>query len=145
MQHDEQGDTHGRPHHLGRRGCARELLCRTAGLLLQAEVEAMDHHQAQPVERHRDRQQQRVGVRRDPADHQVRDEADDQRHGRVGDEARGHVAVARRLDRGLGGDDEQHREGEQEQLGIAPGRQPQGAGDGVIATGLHGPSGRQVG
>ena len=56
---------------------ARGLRC--SAPVGQSEVQAVDHHQAEAVEQHRDRQQQRVGVRRHPADDQVGDEADDER------------------------------------------------------------------
>ena len=65
---------------------AAKLVPRVLGLQLEAEVEAVDHHQPEPVEQHGDRQQQRVGVGRDAADHQVRDQADADRHGGVGDQ-----------------------------------------------------------
>jgi hypothetical protein len=42
------------------------------------EVEAVDHHQAEPVEQGRDGQQQGVGIRRLPPQHQVEEQDEDQ-------------------------------------------------------------------
>ena len=46
--------------------------CAAAGPVGVGEVEPVDHHQADPVEQPDERQQQRVGVRREPAHRQVR-------------------------------------------------------------------------
>ena len=89
----------------------------------------MDHHQPQAVEQRDDRQQQRVGVRREAAHRQVR--AGEQRE--VGDRVLRQVPAEALLLVGLD-DQQRHRrdhggEPEQEQLGVAPVRQRRHDGD----------------
>ena len=51
----------------------RRLAAQRGGALGVGEVEPVDHDESQAVEQRDARQQQRVGVRREPADGEVRD------------------------------------------------------------------------
>ena len=77
----------------------------------------MDHRQPEAVERGDDRQQHRVGVRRDEADRDVA--ADDQRGqpAAVADDVGGHRALGAEADRGVGADADDQAQDQQEQLG----------------------------
>ena len=61
-------DTYKRPEHLLIGGAAQPLL----GQLARGEIQTVNHHQSQPVQQRDDRQQERVGVRREPPHREMR-------------------------------------------------------------------------
>ena len=83
------------------------------------QVDAVDHRQAEAVERGDDRQQHRVGVRRDEPDHDVAADAERGQPAAVPDDVGGHGALDAEADRGVGADADDQAEDEQEQLGAA--------------------------
>ncbi len=111
---DEAGDPERRPHQLvlGRRVVAPEQLARL--------VQPPDHHHPEPVQQGGDRQHQRIRVRREAAHQQVRDQRQGAHAEPVAEHPGGQLGVHREADVGVREDRQQHREEQQDQLGVAP-------------------------
>ena len=75
---DEQHQPDGRPRDLTADQHGRRVTAQRRCALRVGEVEPVDHHEAQAVEQRDARQDQRVGVRREPAHREVRDREDAQ-------------------------------------------------------------------
>ena len=114
-QQEQRGDEeHDAERHPG------QLLARERVLVLAqrlvGEVEAVDHREAEPVERGDERQQHRVGVRRDDADGHVGGDDQAGQPAAVADEVGRDRALDAEADGGVRPDADREREDEQEQL-----------------------------
>ena len=77
----------------------------------------MDHREAEAVERRDERQQHRVGVRRDQPDRDVGSDDERGQPAAVRDDVGRHLALDAEADGGVGADADREREDEQEELG----------------------------
>ncbi len=103
---DEPGDA---DHHPGQLG--------GGGDVLVLEGDALNHRQAEAVERHRDRQDHRVGVGGEPANDQVRHAGDSRQPEQVAERVRRYPAEGTQVDRDVRRGRDADREQQQGQLG----------------------------
>ena len=110
----EEGDAERHPDQL-LLGEVVRLVDRLAG-----EVDAVDHREAEPVERGDHGEQHRVGVRRDQADHDVRADHQAGQPAAVPEDVGRHLALDADADRGVRPDADGEGEDEQEELRAPP-------------------------
>ena len=83
------------------------------------DVDAVDHHQTQPVEEGGDGQQEGIGIRRGEAQHDVEGERDREQPAGLGREIRWDGVVGGDLDGDIGEHDDADGEDQQEEFDIA--------------------------
>ena len=117
-QADDHGDEQGHPdRHPDQLGAGEGAGVGVLGLVGQ--VDAVDHRQAEAVEGGDDGQQDRVGVRREDADHDVAADHERRQPGAVGEQVDREGAVDAEADGGVGADADDEAEEQQHQLGAA--------------------------
>ena len=93
------------------------------------QIEAVDHHQPEPVEQRCDRKQQRVGIRGPPPKHQVETDGESQQAGAVLHQVGWELAVDRQTHVEVGHEHDGDSQQQQQQLDVASGARTKGGDD----------------